>query len=578
MQRTLNIGPELGMPLSWIQLATVVYGARGSGKTVLGSVMAEEATKCGQRFCAIDLKGDWYGLKSSADGKREGLPVVIFGGDHADLPLEDGAGKWMGETVAKLAQSCVLDLENLSKTKQRRLLADFFESLYEHNREPLLLLMDESQRYAPQAGGRGIDPEIARCLGAVEDLIKLGRKHGIGPVLISQRGSSLNKECSELCDVLVAFRTPGPLDQDRIKDWLDANTTRAQRDEVMSQLSGLETGTAVFASGHPRLKLFGVFDVRMRETFDSSATPEIGKRRREPTKLAEPDLAELRLKMGEAIQRQKDEDPRELRKKIAELERELKTKTAPTPTKIERVEVPIIGKEGLAALHNVTKELTELSLATHALQERVDAASVAWRKATENAYSTELLREARAARQTPTGTLKLYKSIDQSKRVTNGDRKLSKCARMILTAIAQRYPRATTKSQAAIMSGYSVKSSSFDNAMSELRIAELIEGSGAALTLTAAPRELGIDFDVLPTEGPGLLRYWVDRLGKCESALLAALADAYPRGLDKKELADRSGYSEASSGFDNALSRLRTLKLAEGERGAPIRASEELFP
>ncbi|HMI86820.1 MAG TPA: hypothetical protein VK550_22155, partial [Polyangiaceae bacterium] len=341
----LRISERLFLPVDWMTLATVIYGSRGSGKTSLAAVFAEEVSKAGQRFCAIDLKGDLYGLKSTADGKGDGIPVVIFGGEHQDVPLEDGAGAFVGETVAGLGQSCVLDLEHFSKGKQVRFLAAFFEALYDRNRDPLLLILDEAQRYAPQ--GRMIDPDTAKCLGAVEDIVKLGRKHGVGPVLLTQRGSGLNKEVSELCDMLVAFRTPGPLDQDRVKDWLDANTTKVQRDEVMGQLSGLPTGTAVFASGHPDLKIFGVYPVRRRETFDSSATPKVGQRRKEPKRLAKPDLDELKSKMSAAIERQKADDPKALRGRIAELEREVKAKVAPATTivkapKVERVEVPVL--------------------------------------------------------------------------------------------------------------------------------------------------------------------------------------------------------------------------------------------
>ena len=92
----------------------------------------------GQRFCAIDLKGDWYGLASSVDGKSAGIPVVIFGGDHGRMPLEPEAGAFIGETVAGLAQSTVLDLEHFSKGKQVRFLAAFYEALYDRNRDPLL--------------------------------------------------------------------------------------------------------------------------------------------------------------------------------------------------------------------------------------------------------------------------------------------------------------------------------------------------------------------------------------------------------------------------------------------------------
>src|SRR5689334_12880863 len=97
--RRLNIAEGVSLPLEWMTLATVVYGARGSGKTTLGRVVAEEIAAAGQRFCAIDLKGDWWGLKATADGKGEGLPVVVFGGDHADLPLEETAGAFIADTI-----------------------------------------------------------------------------------------------------------------------------------------------------------------------------------------------------------------------------------------------------------------------------------------------------------------------------------------------------------------------------------------------------------------------------------------------------------------------------------------------
>ena len=62
----LRISPTLSLPLDWMTLASVVYGARGSGKTHFGAVIAEAVTKEHQRFCAIDLKGDWWGLKAGA--------------------------------------------------------------------------------------------------------------------------------------------------------------------------------------------------------------------------------------------------------------------------------------------------------------------------------------------------------------------------------------------------------------------------------------------------------------------------------------------------------------------------------
>lgn len=38
----LNIGKNFALPVDWMLLATVVYGARGSGKTTLAAVIVEE--------------------------------------------------------------------------------------------------------------------------------------------------------------------------------------------------------------------------------------------------------------------------------------------------------------------------------------------------------------------------------------------------------------------------------------------------------------------------------------------------------------------------------------------------------
>jgi len=68
--------------------ASVAVGLRGSGKTECGVVLAEEAVAHGVPVVAIDPTGVWYGMRSSRDGKGPGLPFYVFGGEHADVPLE----------------------------------------------------------------------------------------------------------------------------------------------------------------------------------------------------------------------------------------------------------------------------------------------------------------------------------------------------------------------------------------------------------------------------------------------------------------------------------------------------------
>ncbi len=486
----LRISDDLALPLDWMSMATVVYGARGAGKTTFGSVVAEEVTKQGQRFCAIDLKGDWYGLKSTADGKGEGIPVVVFGGEHKDVPLEEGAGAYIGRLVTSLQQSVIIDLEEFSKGKQTRFLAAFFEALYDANREPLLLLADEAQRYTPQ---RPIDPDASRCLGAVEDTVKLGRKHGLGVVLFTQRGSGLNKEVSEICDMLVAFRTPGPLDQDRVKDWLEANVTREQRDQVMASLSSLPTGTAVFASGHPDLKVFKTVGIRRRETFDSSATPKVGHRRVEPKRLAKPDLVAIQQQMADAIERAKQEDPKELRKQISELRRQLASKMQsssvarePVVKTIEkRVDVPVLKDGQLARLE---KALERGEGIAKAIQEGLASLAGAVRPVFAPRPAAPIATPLPA---TPRPSIPQLNSIGRMMRETRPPSPdgvdVSRPQQKILDGLAWLETVGISTAPwnvVAWISDQSPKSSGYEKNISTLRTAGLIEGSRDAIRLT----------------------------------------------------------------------------------------------
>ncbi len=61
-------------------------------------------------------------------------------------------------------------------------MTDFAERLYHRNRDPLHLVLDEADAFAPQRTG----PGGQRLLGSIEDLVRGGRA-GIGVTLITQR-------------------------------------------------------------------------------------------------------------------------------------------------------------------------------------------------------------------------------------------------------------------------------------------------------------------------------------------------------------------------------------------------------
>jgi hypothetical protein len=147
---------------------------------------------------------------------------------------------------------------------------------------------------------------------------------------------------------------------------------------------------------------------------------------------------------------------------------------------------------------------------------------------------------------------------------------LGKAERRILTALAQHGP--STKNKVAVISGYAVNGGGFNNAISRCRSQGWVEGSGDRLQITEAGAAALGDWDPLPTGGE-LIEHWKRQLGRAESLVLDVLV-ANPGGLTKEEVATAAGYAADGGGFNNALSRLRTLELIAG-RGE-LRLTAEL--
>jgi hypothetical protein len=141
---------------------------------------------------------------------------------------------------------------------------------------------------------------------------------------------------------------------------------------------------------------------------------------------------------------------------------------------------------------------------------------------------------------------------------------MPKADRLILTALAQHGDR--TKAQLAILTGYAVNGGGFNNALSSLRgQAFIADGAGDfAISITGVGKQALGNVDPLPT-GRDLLTMWCNRLGKAERSILEALRRNYPVGLVKDSLARMAGYEPGGGGFNNALSRLRTLELIQGK-------------
>lgn len=571
MARTLQVSKHFSLPLKFLSLRKVVFGGSGSGKTASGRTLFEEATEAGVLCGAVDLKGDWWGLKASADGTHEGIPIVIFGGDHGDVPLQEDSGAITAEIVVDLRQPFVIDLENFSKGKQLRFLGAFFDRLYDKNREPLVLFCDEADRYAPQ---KPMSPEANICLGAAEDIAKRGRKHGIFPVFISQRNASLNKGVTELCDVAIVFRTPGPRDQEAVEDWFSTKATREQRDEVMGKLAGLATGTAIMCSAHPDVKLFATVPMRLPRTFDSSATPEIGKRAIEPKRLAKPDLEKLKARMALTIAAAKAMDPKELRRELAEVRAELarvKKQPEAKTTSVKRVEVPAIPDKLAAKMERLASKMI------HEATKHGKAMAMFWEEQ-EQCWQAVIaaLRSVRAVQDETRSVRTLYdvgkkKVLDESlklpppftpppKVVPLPGRGGQALDQKILDALAwweaagHSFP---TRQQVAFVAGRTI-GGHFNNTVSRLHTSALISYPAAnRLGLTRAG--LAKVSEVRPPSTPEALVGMIQAMlgTDLKRRIFDILVDA-GKPLTREEISEKLGRTIGGH-FNNSVSRLSSL-------------------
>lgn len=157
----------------------------------------------------------------------------------------------------------------------------------------------------------------------------------------------------------------------------------------------------------------------------------------------------------------------------------------------------------------------------------------------------------------------------------DGEVRLSKAQRAILSALAPYAPGTRNKVQVALLTGYSHKGGGFANALGSLRSAGYIEGGGDGMRATLAGLDALGEYIPLPT-GAALREHWYAQLGKAPRMILEALADAHPHALTKDEVAEATGYEASGGGFANALGKLRTLELIRGP-GSGMVISDDLM-
>ena len=555
---TLHIAEDLDLPLEAVTEPIGLFANRGKGKSNAAHLFVEQLYHAGLPSIVLDVKGDWYGIRTAANGVDPGLPFLVLGGDRGDVALEPGSGRQWAALVVDQRIPTVVDMSHLSKTQARQWAMEFAEALYRANTEPLMLVVDEADVLIPQR----LSAEMYRLLGAMEDIAKRGRQRGLGIMVISQRVADVNKSVTDLLETLFLFGVSGVRTRKALGEWIDDHAEPEEAKAVIATLSALDPGEC-WVWSPSWLKILQRFRWLRPETFDSHATPAPGQPRRPIRSVADVDLGAIKEAMAATIERAEAEDPKLLQARIRELEEAIAAR--PVLTEVKTVEVPVIPDELVARLEQLALPMEQISgdllflLRQHFLSRNAAEPTPVAPVGPAQPAAKVPRKSAEAPKVAPQPAPGGASSPPFS---SAGSASLSKAEKAILGVLA-RFPAGRTKRALGIQAGYAPGGGGFNNALSSLRTAGLVE-RGDPVRPTAAGLAAG-QGEPIPT-GPALRQYWLDQLHnrKAERLILEALIEVYPRGRGKQDLADATGYVASGGGFNNALSRLRTLQLING--------------
>lgn len=545
--------------LAWI-------GTSGSGKTYNAGTAVEHLLSSQAKVVIVDPLGVWWGLRLTPNGKP-GFSLPIFGGEHGDLPLSESSGKIIGETVASMRESCIVDLSALqTKEAERRFMLAFLEALYRNaGGDSMHAIFDEADLWAPQNPSKtGAGPQLQSLM---EQIVRRGRVRGFIPWLITQRPAVISKDVLSQVDGLVAFKLTSSQDRGAIGAWVKGQADEGQWPTLEAQLPTLQRGTGLIWL--PARGVLKTADFPTKDTFDSSRTPKRGEKR-EQHNLRPLDLEGLKDRLSSIEAEAKANEPKALKTEIARL----KVKVAALEHDVTRQmkianehvnEVERLKKEGGGASKDEIEEARAdgqrvgisigISRAQQALAAlRMDEPVKHSGSVCESAQSRQLkpkLVEIKADGSVPAG-----------------------CAKP-LAALAGVFPGGMTEAQWATAAGYKRSGGTWGTYKSRLKAAAMIEQREGKWFATQSGAEAVGDVEVPPSPGPDLVRWWSGKLPGV-SKIAEVLIMAWPEAIAKERLADDVGMSASGGSFGTYLSRLASPGLITRADGM-IRLSDEVM-
>ena len=277
-RKNVNLASDLSIPVDDIAgKAILITGMRRSGKTTLGAWLAEQFGKLYIPLFIPDFEGDYLSL-------ADVLPRAVIAGhpsaarqyveyDFVGVTHSDAAN--LGYAILDQGYQVILDLASYPTLEeglaaQIQTIRGMFKwaEANPDERTTAHVYLDEAQRYLPQTLAESVidDPEVLKGLFKVyKDVIAIGGKRGISPVILTQRLAQVNKKIMAQSEVIFVMRQTNDNDLERCMEYVKKGTATPE------DISKFKQGQGVYIANDGSQKIHQ-FDPR-RSDGKRGATP-----------------------------------------------------------------------------------------------------------------------------------------------------------------------------------------------------------------------------------------------------------------------------------------------------------------
>lgn len=551
----INLGKMLELPIEIVTMKQAFMGGNGSGKTFAAKKEIEGILDAGGWVITIDPAGIHYGIRLDADGKKPSrFKIPVFGGLYGDVSLTPESGELIADVLCDKRISAVLDLSLFEDPEVNRFMTDFGKRFFmrmKRNPKAVTVVLEECQEFIPQNPMKGEEKK----LHVWNKIVKIGRQHGIGVIMISPRPQDVNKKSLNMAQVMFAFQLAGSQERKAIAEWFSYQGNN--KFDIEKELPILSIGTAILSI--PRMKIGEIVKIGRITTYDSSATPDFEASKSENSVTLKPiDISNLEEKMKGLIEEKKLSDPEFLKKELAEakktianLSKQKPVETIKTVTVEKIVQVPILTQE----------EINQLN----AILRRISTAKVSGPVSTPITGAKKPIEISILS----TPNIKTHVPYVETAKKGDSEASLPRGEKAVLQCVAQFGSR--TRKQIRIITGY--KKSSVDTYIRNLVSYGYVVANDS-IEITEAGLQACQDAEQLPS-GRDLIEYWKNTLSGGERELFIGIVSVYPNDVHRDQIPSEVQY--APSSVDTYLRKLISYNIVYVSRKGYVKADDELF-